>query len=108
MRSLLARLFILLTLFFPFTVLLAAETYHFDPQHTYVLWRINHLGFSIQYGKFSMVDGTLVVDEAKPQNSKVNVTINMDKVTTGIPKLDEHLLSSDFFDVEKYPTATFV
>lgn len=85
----------------------ASETYQFDPMHTYVLWHINHFGFSIQTGKFTMVDGSLVVDEKKPQNSQVNVTIPMQNIATGIPKLDEHLASDDFFNVKKYPTAVF-
>src|SRR5690606_22937984 len=63
--------------------------------------------FSEQTGKW-MAEGTLSLDEAKPQNSKVNVTINVNDVITGIPKLDEHLKKEDFFDTAKYPTATFV
>jgi len=86
----------------------AAETYNFDPMHTYVLWNISHFGFSVQAGKFTMIDGTLIVDAKKPQDSKVNVTIHTDDLVTGIPKLDEHLKSKDFFDVATYPTATFV
>ncbi|RDI48082.1 YceI family protein [Aquicella lusitana] len=85
----------------------AAETYIIDPKHSYVLWRISHFGFSEQTGKW-MAEGTLSLDEAKPQNSKVNVTINVNDVITGIPKLDEHLKKEDFFDTAKYPTATFV
>jgi polyisoprenoid-binding protein YceI len=109
MKRLLLTGFFILSLFFShFTMVLAVDTYRFDPEHTYVLWRINHLGFSPQVGKFVMVEGVLKADEAKPSDSKMNVVIQMDKVVTGIPKLDEHLVGSDFFDVAKYPTATFV
>lgn len=85
----------------------AAETYTFDPTHTYVLWHVNHFGFSNPSGKW-MVKGTLVFDEANPANSKINITIPLSDLTTGIPKLDEHLKSKDFFNIEKFPTATFV
>lgn len=85
----------------------AADTYTLDPNHTYILWHINHFGFSNPSGKW-MANGTLVLDEAKPQNSKVNVTIKTAEVTTGIKELDEHLQSPLFFDTKQYPTATFV
>jgi len=85
----------------------AAETYTLDPMHTYVLWHVNHFGFSNPSGKW-MATGTLVLDEAKPQNSKVNVTIQIANMITGIPQLDEHLKGKVFFDVAQYPIATFV
>ncbi len=85
----------------------APETYTLDSSHSYVMWHINHFGFSNPSGKW-MVDGTLILDETKPQNSKVDVTIHMDGLSTGVAKLDEHLKSEDFLDVAKYPTATFV
>lgn len=85
----------------------AAETYIIDPGHSYVLWHINHFGFSNPSGKWMVGDGTLSLDEAKPANSKIDVTIQVADVATGIPKLDEHLKSKDFFNVDTYPTATF-
>jgi polyisoprenoid-binding protein YceI len=85
----------------------AAETLTLDPQHSYVLWFINHQGFSIQTGKW-YVEGTLLLDKEKPQNSKVNATINIADIHTGIPELDKDLKSPLFFDATKFPTATFV
>jgi polyisoprenoid-binding protein YceI len=85
----------------------ALDKYTLDNSHSYVDWKISHFGFSSPSGKW-MADGTLELDQAKPQDSKVDVTINVANVITGIPKLDEHLKGEDFFDVAKYPTATFV
>jgi polyisoprenoid-binding protein YceI len=86
----------------------AAETYTMDPSHTAVTWTINHFGFSNPWGKFSMITGTLTLDEQAPQNSMVSVTIPMAELVTGIEKLDEHVKSPDFLDVATYPEATFV
>ena len=36
------------------------------------------------------------------------MTIPIASLNTGVPDLDEHLKSEDFFEVAKYPTATFV
>ena len=86
----------------------AAETYTLDSSHTNVVWSINHFGFSNPSGKITKVEGTLVLDETAPANSKVNVTMSPANLDSGIEKLDEHLKSKDFFDVEQYPTITFV
>lgn len=86
---------------------MALETFLLDPSHTSVLFHISHFGFSYPTGKW-MASGTLVLDQKTPANSKVDVTIPLSNVVTGVPKLDEHLKSKDFFDVQKYPVATFV
>jgi len=85
----------------------AAEKLILDDEHSYVLWRIEHLGFSTQSGKW-YVKGFVFLDKDKPQDSKVDVSIDMANIVTGLPELDKHLKSAQFFDVAKYPTATFV
>lgn len=79
----------------------------FDPQHTYVLWHINHFGFSDQSGKW-YASGTLLLDKKNMKNTKLDVTININDVITGIPELDAHLKGESFFNTNEYPTATFV
>lgn len=86
----------------------AAETYALDPNHTNVNWQANHFGFSNPSGKFADTTGTLVLDEAKPENSKVTVDISPANIVTGIPKFDEHLKSKDFLNVLEFPKAKFV
>ncbi len=83
------------------------QTFTLDPTHTYVLWRINHLGFSTQSGKW-YADGTLTLDKDRPQDSKVDVTIQLANLVTGLPELDKHLKDKLFFDVNQYPVAKFV
>ena len=97
--------FYILTLL-TFTVF-AAETLTIDPQHSYILWHIKHFNFSTQSGKW-YVEGTLVLDKEKPQNSKVNVTIPIANMVTGIAELDKHLKGKLFFEVKQFPIATFV
>ncbi|MDI1351305.1 MAG: YceI family protein [bacterium] len=82
------------------------HTLTLDNQHTYVIWNINHLGFSTQAGKW-YASGKLVIDEDNLDQSKLNVTINMNDLVTGLPELDKHLKSAAFFDTNKYPIATF-
>jgi len=84
------------------------KVYKFEKNHTSVLWTANHFGYSKVSGKFVDVDGSITFDEKAPKNSKVEATINMNSIVTGLPKFDEHLKSKDFFDVKTYPTAKFV
>ncbi len=82
-------------------------TYRVEPTHAKVTYAISHLGFSTYFGTFPKMDGTLVIDTAKPENSKVDITIDVAAVDSNDDKLDAHLRSPDFFDTAKFPTATF-
>lgn len=42
------------------------------------------------------------------ETSRVNINIKTNSITTDDPKLTEHLKTPDFFDVAKFPEATFV
>jgi len=107
MKRIIINCLMLIFLYFPATFTFAADTYTLDPMHTAVLWRINHFGFSNPSGKW-MATGTLVLDEANPNNSKVNAVIQTDAIVTAIPELDKHLKGPLFFDVIKFPIAKFV
>ena len=85
----------------------AADTYTLDPTHTSVIWKANHFQFSNPHGLFSMVEGTVTLDEAAPANSTVDVTINTGNIFTGNTKFDDHLKNKDFFNVGEFPKATF-
>ncbi len=84
-----------------------AATYTLDPAHTQVVYSWTHFGFSHPSGQFGKIQGTLEFDAAAPTRSKVDVTIDMASLNTNVPALDEHLQKEDFFDVAKYPQATF-
>lgn len=86
---------------------LAAETFYFDPTHTSVTWHAGHFGFSTPSGKFASVNGSVTLDEAVPEKSSVEVTIDTAVLVTGVEKFDAHLKSADFLNVEKFPTAKF-
>ena len=78
-----------------------------DPENSSVGFVCKHV-FSNVRGLFPMPSGSVTLDEATPANSKVNATIDPNLITTGVEERDTHLKSADFFDVAKYPTATFV
>lgn len=90
------------------TMPLYATTYTLEPDYTQGVFRWNHLGFSNPAAQFSQGAGTLEFDQADPSKSSVKVTIPLSSLNTGVPALDEHFRSADFFETTKFPTAAFV
>ncbi|MBB6144323.1 polyisoprenoid-binding protein YceI [Silvibacterium bohemicum] len=78
-----------------------------DPAHSQADFKIRHMMISNVRGSFSGLDGTLTENTSDPTLSQIDASIDIATVNTGDPKRDEHLRSSDFFDVQKYPTMTF-
>ena len=84
-----------------------AATYTLDPNHTQVQFTWNHYGFTNLVGQFGKIEGTLEFDATDPTKSSVSATIAMDSIDGNVKKFTDKLASSDYFDVAKFPTATF-
>ncbi|MBV8683740.1 MAG: polyisoprenoid-binding protein [Caulobacteraceae bacterium] len=84
-----------------------AGTYKVEPYHTQVSFSISHFGFTDFYGLFSGASGTLQLDPSTPSASKLEVSIPVTSILTTVPVLDNELKNAQWFDVAKYPTATF-
>ena len=83
-----------------------ATSWIIDPNHSSVGFSIRHL-FSKVPGAFDKFSGTLEYDPANPTAASVKVEIDPASIDTKTQKRDDHLRSSDFFDVAKFPTMTF-
>lgn len=70
----------------------SAGTYTADPNHSLVVWTLDHLGFTPYSGIFGDVTGTLTIDPKRPSLAKVDVTIPVAKITTASAGLTQHLL----------------
>lgn len=81
--------------------------YVFDKDHTNIIWFAGHKGYSKSMGQFMDYSGDIVIDKANPAASSMTVVIKTGSIMTGLAKFDAHLKSPDFFNVGKYPTATF-
>jgi len=85
---------------------LAADTYKIDPNHSSVGFGVSHMVINTVHGKFNDFNGTVTLDGKTATDA--NGTIQAKSIDTGVAGRDKHLKSPDFFDVEKYPTITFV
>jgi polyisoprenoid-binding protein YceI len=58
-------------------------------------------------GGFTKFSGSIDLVNDKPENSKVSVEIETASIYANVDQLTNHLKTPDFFDVEKFPKATF-
>lgn len=109
------RKMILATLLSAGTVLSAAShaadkmtSFTLDPMHTQVLFTWDHFGFSSPGAIFKAVEGEILANETTPEKSSVSVNIKVDSIETGVPLLNEHLLTlPEYFKVKEHPVITF-
>ncbi|MGC3955262.1 MAG: YceI family protein [Propionicimonas sp.] len=83
-------------------------TYNYDPSHSRVGFVARHAMVAKVRGSFDEVTGSATIDGANPAASSLEVTIQAASIDTRDANRDAHLRSADFFDVEQYPTITFV
>ena len=84
-----------------------AADYTFDKGHTEIMFNYSHVGNSTSYVSFNDYDGTFELDVKKPENSAIDVTIQVASIDSGLAEFDEHLRGKDFFQADKYPTGAF-
>lgn len=102
----LASASVLFALAAPFVVA-QTTTWKSDPAHSEVDFSIQHMSLSNVHGRFGVVDATITSDAQDVTKSTVQATIHLDGIDTGVPSRDTDLKGDHFFDVAKYPTATF-
>jgi polyisoprenoid-binding protein YceI len=84
-----------------------AGEYKVEGYHTQVEFSVLHFGFTDFFGLFAGASGTLKLDPAQLSASKLEVTIPMQSVITTVSKLNDELKGEKWFDVAKFPSATF-
>ena len=82
-------------------------TYVVDPTHTFVNYEMGHYGTTTNRGRFSTKDGSIKIDPSG-STGKVDVTMDISSINTGVDLLNRHLMSKDFFNVAEFPIARFV
>jgi polyisoprenoid-binding protein YceI len=101
------RAFAILALAAGSAALAAPVTYDVDPKHAHVAFAADHFGgLSVWRGIISGADGKIVLDQAA-NTGTVNLTLETGSVLTGRSDLDDHLKTAEFFDVAKFPKATY-
>lgn len=83
-----------------------AGTWDIDPSHSEVGFVVRHLVVTKVRGRFADFSGSIVT-AANPLESSIDISIDLNSITTNQEQRDGHLRSADFFEVETYPTMTY-
>jgi polyisoprenoid-binding protein YceI len=86
----------------------AAEVaYKLDEAHTETSFVIDRFGFTSVIGIFAKSEGTIWLDEAAPEKSRVEATVTVDSLLTANTTRDEHVKGERWLNAAKNPTMTF-
>jgi polyisoprenoid-binding protein YceI len=77
-----------------------------DPRHSAVEFSVKHLMIATIKGRFGDFEGALDVQEMTGDVHGHGV-VKVESIDTAEPGRDGHLLSADFFDVERFPEIRF-
>ena len=81
-------------------------TYLLDPAGTRLGFVARQLGVAKVHGRFTAFAGGLHLDIGRPARSSAEVTVDVESLTTGNSRRDEHL-RKHFFDAIHHPRITF-
>lgn len=84
-----------------------AKTWTNDPVHSRLGFTVKHLTISEISGRFADFTVNVTTSKADYSDAKIELTAKIASIDTEIEARDNHLLSADFFDAEKFPTLTF-
>src|SRR3984885_6586543 len=82
-------------------------SWQLDPYHTQVEFSAKHLGMMTVRGHFTEVSTTADIDPEHPEAASVSATIQTASIKTNNEQRDNDVRSSNFLEVDKYPTISF-
>jgi polyisoprenoid-binding protein YceI len=83
-----------------------SDKYAIDPTHTYPSLEFSHMGISVWRGKFDKTSGNITIDRVA-KTGTVDVVVDVSSINFGLGAMDEKARSEDFFNIAKFPTATY-
>lgn len=86
---------------------LAQTTWNVDPYHSFVNFSVKHMGISFVNGSFKSFKGSIQHTKEDLSDAKIQFTVDVSSITTGVDMRDKHLKSDDFFNTEQFPEMKF-
>jgi polyisoprenoid-binding protein YceI len=75
-------------------------------QQSKVTFQIRNFGVTVD-GSFTGLKGAMNFDETKPDEGRVDFSVDASTIDTGIGLRNNHLKKKEYFDVATYPTLSF-
>lgn len=79
-----------------------------DPTHSEIGFKVKHMMFTNVSGKFNSFEAQIAYEEADFTTASIQFSADVNSIDTHQADRDQHLRSADFFDIEHFPTLTFV
>ncbi len=76
------------------------------PAQSEIVFVSKQMGVPVE-GRFKKFDAQIAFDPAKPDASKIAFTVDIASATLGVPESDAELPKANWFNVPKFPQATF-
>ncbi|EHM29565.1 hypothetical protein SPW_2159 [Streptomyces sp. W007] len=77
-----------------------------EPNHSQIGFTARHIGMARIHGRFNTFAGAVRIAD-RMEDSAMHVIIDAASIDTNVQMRDDHLRSSDFLDVGRYPTLEF-
>jgi polyisoprenoid-binding protein YceI len=84
----------------------APVTYKIEPGHTYPSFEADHMGISMWRGKLNKSSGNVAIDKAA-SSGVVDIVIDLASIDFGLDVMNKWATGKEFFDIKKYPKATY-
>ncbi len=81
--------------------------YTLYPAHSSIQFSIGHFFVSSTDGAFTSFDGRLTFPQETPERGTASIHVSPGSIDTGIAARDDHLRTADFFDIARFPQASF-
>ncbi len=88
-------------------VQLRPGNYVLDPDHTFVLFRVDHLGLSKVIGRFNESEANLDFDPENLEEMQLDGVLNTASIDLGNPDFESQLRGSDWLNSDQFPQARF-
>jgi polyisoprenoid-binding protein YceI len=89
------------------TSLTEEKTWRNDKAHSHLGFTVTHMLINDIVGRFNNFDVFITNNKPDFSDATVELTAYVESIDTQVRQRDEHLLSADFFDAEKYPVIYF-
>jgi polyisoprenoid-binding protein YceI len=82
--------------------------YALDPDHTAVVAKVSHIGYSLSIFRFDKTEGTLTWDPTQPAKASLNASVETASIATPVAGFAAQLAGDEFLKSAAFPKATFV
>jgi polyisoprenoid-binding protein YceI len=86
---------------------MATTKWVLDPTHSQLGFKIKHLMITNVSGSFKNFQAEVETNQTDFSTAQINLTAEMESISTNNEQRDAHLRNADFFEVEKYPELKF-